>query len=93
MTPVSEAIPRPAVDLDNPADLIRECEAMRDGLGQQAAASKTGTALSGHPYPAFFFGRVAAVLDACARMIQKQTPPPPAAPDPPQDKPPEPKKK
>ena len=69
-------------DLTNSQELAKECKELAGGMRQQATASQAGTALSGHPYPAYFYGRVAAALEASAVKLEEM-PLPAADPTPP----------
>lgn len=69
-------------DLSDPRKLIEECLSMADGLRQQAVATRTNTAMGGHPHPAFFFEQAAAVMGLAAARLKELLPPespPPAA--------------
>lgn len=72
-------------DLSDPIQLTAQLDSLAGGMDQQAIASRSGTALGGHPYPEFFYGQVAVALRAAALMIRHLskepiTPAPPVAP-------------
>ncbi len=60
----------PAPDLSDPGTLAQLLLDQAGGLEQQATAATQGSALGGHPFPAFFYGRTAEVARAAAKMIQ-----------------------
>lgn len=68
---------RQPADLTDPAAVAAECAALADGMGQQAAAAASGSALGGHPNPGFYFNRVAHVLAAAAKLLAPAVPAPP----------------
>lgn len=94
MTPIP-ADERTAPDLSDPVVLAAQLEDFASGVDQQAVASRSGTALAGHPYPEFFFGRVAELMRRGAAALRKlppsPAPEPTGTPEPPADapKPPE----
>lgn len=57
------------------AALAAECEELSAGMMTQASASNSGSPLAGHPHPAFFYGKVAAVLKAAAVRLRSIVPP------------------
>lgn len=59
-------------DITTPEGVAAEAEALVEGMRQQAAASRSGTALGGHPNPQWFYTRVADVLQASASLIKTQ---------------------
>lgn len=67
----TEITPADTADL---SAFVNECEQMAAGLQQQAIASQTGTAMGGHPNPAYFNGRAAALMKAAADLIRKSLP-------------------
>lgn len=67
----------PGNNLNDIRQLADECMSMHGGMIQQAIASRTGSALGGHPNPEFLFGRVATVLEAAANALRALAPPPP----------------
>lgn len=89
MSPLPTPEFRPPPDLTDPSAVIAECESMANGMEQQAAASKHTSGMGGHPYPEFFFLRVAEVLKAAASIIKSQEKQPSVPPEPetPQPKP------
>ncbi len=67
-------------DLTNPTELARALNDYAGGLEQQATAADQGSALGGHPYPAFFYRMSADAMKAAAKMITEKVPVPPPAP-------------
>lgn len=65
----------PGKDLTDPKQLIQELKVIADGMGQQAAATSTGTALGGHSNPAWLYTHCADVARAAEVMITKLTQP------------------
>lgn len=59
-------------DMTNPDALAQLLLDQAGGLEQQAVASKQGSALGGHPNPAFFYGHSAGVCRAAAAMIKSR---------------------
>lgn len=60
----------PPLDYTDPGVLAQQCDSACEGLKQQAMASQHGTALSGHPYPAHFFGHCAALFGIMAERLR-----------------------
>ena len=58
-------------DLTKTPVLLSQIDEMIGGMDQQARASGTRNAMSGHPFPAFFFNRVAETLRAAATKIKQ----------------------
>ncbi len=61
-------------DLTDPKVAAQHLLDIAGGLDQQATASQMGSALGGHPYPAFFFGRGAEVCRAAAKLLEGNCP-------------------
>lgn len=80
----NDILPTPGQDLNDPAQLEALLRDQASGLEQQAIAAQQGSALGGHPFPAYFYGRTAEVCRAGAAMIRQRllTPGHPAAPGP-----------
>lgn len=61
-------------DVTNLPAFLTECDEFAAGLQSQAVASQAGTALGGHPSPAYFNGRAASLLKAAADLVRKFAP-------------------
>lgn len=72
----AESIDGRTEDYNDPAFLAAECAALAEGMEQQANAARSGTALSGHPHPNYFYGKVAHTLRAAAQMVKGLVPEP-----------------
>ena len=59
-------------DLNNPAQLVAECEDMSRAMVQQAESSKMGAGSAGHPNPIWLYTRAANVFQAAANLLKKE---------------------
>lgn len=57
-------------DLTNPDQLSLELSDMAQGLDQQAQASRSGSAMSGAPYPEQFYKRCATAMRAAVLALK-----------------------
>lgn len=64
-----ELVGRPPPDLNDPKQLVSELDMAIGGLEQQSNATKTVTALAGHPFPAQFYDRVAQICAAAKAFV------------------------
>ena len=67
-------------DLGDPAVLAPLLESLAEGMAQQSAALREGTALGPHPNLGFLLEKVAAVMSAAVPFVRAQVPPAPPAP-------------
>lgn len=58
------------IKLDDAASVANACENFAGGMEQQSIMASSGSALGGHPNPAFFYGQVAMVLKAAAELLK-----------------------
>lgn len=77
-------------NLADPAVLAAACETTAGGLDQQSIASQSGTALGGHPNPAFLYAHAAMLLRTAAGQLRRAAPPPAPEPSAPVEAPAEP---
>jgi len=66
----ADAASGPAPDFTDPVRVAQLLEDAAGGLDQQATAAQQGSALGGHPFPAFFYGNTAHLARAAAHLIR-----------------------
>jgi hypothetical protein len=67
--PFLEPIGAKPIDLKDPKQLADQLEMLAGGLEQQAASSRSLSAMQGHPYPAGFYADAARAMRAAKAMI------------------------
>lgn len=67
----ADAACRPPDNMSDPVIVAQLLEDDAGGLDQQATASQQGSALGGHPFPAFFYGKAASDCRAAAKLIRE----------------------